>query len=96
MDNVKFVDNVLYESMRLSGPIVCLIREVKAKNGIQLNGVSLPKGIKIAVDIYNMYCDKEIYQDVNTFNLFSLNPSTGQLMPPVVEMSENFLLFRYG
>ena len=61
VENLKFIDNVLRESMRLSGPIVRLIREVKAENGIQLNGVSLPKGTKIATDMHHMHRDEEIY-----------------------------------
>uniref|UniRef100_A0A093URK5 Ent-kaurene oxidase n=1 Tax=Talaromyces marneffei PM1 TaxID=1077442 RepID=A0A093URK5_TALMA len=96
VDNLKFTDNVLRESMRLSGPIVRLIREVKAENGIQLNGVSLPKGTKIATDMHHMHRDEEIYKDANTFNPFRLNPSTGQPMPPAVETSENFLPFGHG
>lgn len=96
VNNLKFIDNILYESMHLSGSIVRLIREVKTKNGIQLNSVSLPKGIKIASNMHNMHRNKDIYQDVNTFNSFRLNPSTGQLMPPAVEMSENFLPFGHG
>lgn len=96
VDDLKFTDNVLRESMRLSGPIVRLIREVKAEDGIQLNGVSLPKGTKIATDMHNMHRDEEIYKDANTFNPLRLNPSTGQPMPPAVETSENFLPFGHG
>jgi cytochrome P450 len=96
VDDLKFTDNVLRESMRLSGPIVRLIREVKAEDGIQLNGVSLPKGTKIATDMHNMHHDEEIYKDANTFNPLRLNPSTGQPMPPAVETSENFLPFGHG
>jgi cytochrome P450 len=96
VDNPKFIDNVLRDSMRLSGPIVHLIREVKAESGIQLNGESLPKGTKIATDVHNMHRDEEIYRDANTFNPFRLHPSTGQPMPPAVETSENFLAFGHG
>lgn len=96
VDNLKFTDNVLRESMRLSGPIVRLIRDIKTENGIQLNGVSLPKGTKIATDMHNMHRDEEIYKDANSFNPLRLNPSTGQRMPPAVETSENFLPFGHG
>jgi cytochrome P450 len=96
VDNLKFTDNVLRESLRLSGPIVRLIREVKAVNGIQLNSVLLLKGTKIATDIHNMLRDEEIYKDANAFNPFRLNPSTGQPMPPAVETSEIFLAFGHG
>jgi len=57
--------------MCLSGPIVRLIREVNPENGIQT---------KIATDVRNMHRNEEIYNDVNTFNPFRLNPSTGQPM----------------
>lgn len=96
LDDLKFTDSVLRESMRLSGPIVPFIKEVEAENGIQLNGVSLPKGTKIATDMHHMHRDEEIYRDANTFNPFRLNPSTGQPMPPAVETSENFLAFGHG
>ncbi|RAO65997.1 uncharacterized protein BHQ10_002009 [Talaromyces amestolkiae] len=96
VDNLRFTDNVLRESMRLSGPIVRLIREINAENGVQLNGVSLPKGTKIAADMHNMHRDEEIYKDANTFDPLRLNPCTGQPMPPAVETSENFLPFGHG
>ncbi|EED24635.1 cytochrome P450, putative [Talaromyces stipitatus ATCC 10500] len=96
VDELRSTDNVLRESMRLSGPIVRLIREVKAEDGIEINGVVLPKGTKIATDMHNMHRDEEIYKDANTFNPFRLDPSTGQRMLPAVETSENFLPFGHG
>jgi hypothetical protein len=96
VDELRLTDNVLRESMRLSGPIVRLIREVKAERGIQINGVSIPKGTKIATDMHNMHRDEEIYADAKIFNPFRPDPSTGQRMPPAVVTSENFLPFGHG
>ncbi|EED11792.1 cytochrome P450, putative [Talaromyces stipitatus ATCC 10500] len=96
VNQLKYTDNVLRESMRLSGPIIRLLREVKAKNGIEINGVPLPQGTKIAIDMHNMHRDEEIYKDATVFDPLRFNPSTGREMPATTKTSENFLPFGHG
>jgi cytochrome P450 len=97
VDELRFTDQVLRESMRLSGPIVRLIRQVKAEVGAELNGVVLPKGTKIAVDMHNMHHDDNIYEQAHT-----LNPRRGDhltdksILPAATKTSEIFLPFGHG
>ena len=66
VDELQFTDHVLRESMRLSGPIVRLIRQVRAEAGVEVNGAVLPKGTKIAVDMHNIHLDDSIYEQAET------------------------------
>uniref|UniRef100_A0A1A9VEU0 Cytochrome P450 n=1 Tax=Glossina austeni TaxID=7395 RepID=A0A1A9VEU0_GLOAU len=63
-----YMDMVLNETMRVLAPVPLVARETM--NDIKLsNGVTLPTGVQIAIDIFNMHRRKDIWgPEADTFN----------------------------
>ena len=53
VDELQFTDHVRRESLRLSGPIVRLMRQVRAEVGAELTGAPL-QSTNIGVEMHNM------------------------------------------
>ncbi|KAL9888681.1 cytochrome P450 313a4 isoform 1-T1 [Glossina fuscipes fuscipes] len=66
--NLIYMDMVLNETMRVLAPVPLVARETM--NDIKLsNGVTLPSGVQIAIDIFNMHRRKDIWgPEAETFN----------------------------
>lgn len=96
IDGLEFVDGALRESIRCSGPIVRLLREVVAEKGVDIDGVTIPKGTKLAVDMHNMHLDDTVYQDAKVYNPNRFTPFTTERNSPVVKTNEYFLGFGHG
>uniref|UniRef100_D3TPD9 Cytochrome P450 n=1 Tax=Glossina morsitans morsitans TaxID=37546 RepID=D3TPD9_GLOMM len=66
--NLIYMDMVLNETMRVLAPVPLVARETM--NDIKLsNGVTLPSGVQIAIDIFNMHRRKDIWgPEADTFN----------------------------
>ncbi|KAL9895156.1 cytochrome P450 313a4 isoform 1-T1 [Glossina fuscipes fuscipes] len=66
--NLVYMDMVLNETMRVLAPVPLVARETM--NDIKLsNGVTLPSGVQIAIDIFNMHRRKDIWgPEAETFN----------------------------
>lgn len=66
--NLIYMDMVLNETMRVLAPVPLVARETM--NDITLsNGVTLPSGVQIAIDIFNMHRRKDIWgPEADTFN----------------------------
>jgi len=96
IDDLKFLDRAIRESIRLSGPIVRLLREVAPESGINIDGVNLPKGTKVAANLLHLHHDNTIYKNAKKFDVNRLAPFNKGEMPPLVTTSEHFLGFGHG
>ncbi|BFF89874.1 probable cytochrome P450 313a5 [Drosophila madeirensis] len=68
IQKLVFLDRVMNESMRLLPPVPLLPRETSAD--LQLtNGVLIPKGVTVAIDILNVHRNKNFWgPEADTFN----------------------------
>lgn len=68
LERMKYTEMVINEAMRLFAPVPMVLR--CASNEFQLrNGIAIPKGTQIGIDIYNMQRRKDIWGPLaHTFN----------------------------
>ncbi|TMW50819.1 hypothetical protein DOY81_004095 [Sarcophaga bullata] len=68
LEQMKYTEMVINEAMRLFAPVPMVLRS--ASNEFQLrNGITIPKGTQIGIDIYNMQRRKDIWGPLaHTFN----------------------------
>lgn len=73
--NMVYMDMVLNETMRLLAPVPLIARQ--STQDVQLsNGVVLPKGIQIVIDVFNMHRRTDIWgPDAKVFNPENFLPS---------------------
>uniref|UniRef100_A0A1A9X1I7 Cytochrome P450 n=1 Tax=Glossina brevipalpis TaxID=37001 RepID=A0A1A9X1I7_9MUSC len=66
--NLIYMDMVLNETMRVLAPVPLIARETT--NNLKLsNGVTLPSGVQIAIDIFHMHRRKDIWgPEADSFN----------------------------
>jgi cytochrome P450 len=69
LNELIYTENVIKETMRLF-PVVNMISRETTNDGVVLsNGVSLPAGVNIVLDIFNLHRDESIWgPDANEFN----------------------------
>lgn len=82
LKELVYMDLVINEAMRLLSPVPIVARQTNAS--LQLaNGVYLPSGVQIAIDIFHLHRNSEIWgADANTFNPDHFLPSNMRYRHP--------------
>ncbi|XP_059218779.1 probable cytochrome P450 313a4 [Stomoxys calcitrans] len=84
-DNIQdlvYMDMVLNETMRVLSPVPLVARQV-TKDVKLSNGVVLPAGLQVCIDIYNMHCRKDIWgPNADLFNPDNFLPSNMEGVHP--------------
>lgn len=60
IQDMVYMDMVINETMRVMAPVPLIARTTKKNVTIQ-NGITLPKGLQVAIDIFNMQRDVDIW-----------------------------------
>ncbi|KAF8796724.1 Cytochrome P450 3A11 like protein [Argiope bruennichi] len=66
--NMKYMDNVLAETLRLYPPIYRLERQANADCRLDDSGIAIRKGMLVTVPVYAMNRDSKYWEDPETFN----------------------------
>ncbi|KAH8312402.1 hypothetical protein KR044_010573 [Drosophila immigrans] len=66
--NMAYMDLILNESMRVLTPVPIIARQTMQDVRLS-NGIVIPKGVQVAIDIFHLHRDKKIWgDDAETFN----------------------------
>ncbi|KAH8312403.1 hypothetical protein KR044_010584, partial [Drosophila immigrans] len=66
--NMAYMDLILNESMRVLTPVPIVARQTM-QDVLLSNGIVIPKGVQVAIDIFHLHRDKKIWgDDAETFN----------------------------
>ena len=79
LSQLKYIDMVIKETLRLFSPAIGIFREVKEDVNIGVDNIMLPKGTNLIVNIYSLQRKKEIWGansndfDPNNFSVENCN-----------------------
>lgn len=82
LSQLKYIEMVIKETLRLFSPAIGIFREVKQDVNIGVDNIMLPKGTNLIVNIYSLHRNKEVWgENANNFDPyhFSAENSDGRL-----------------
>nr|XP_042902436.1 cytochrome P450 3A18-like isoform X3 [Parasteatoda tepidariorum] len=68
IQKMKYLDNVISESLRLHPPFIRLDRTAEADFTLTDTGIIIPKGTLVSVPIYAIHRDPKLFPDPESFN----------------------------
>ena len=97
VNNLKFADSAIKETLRLHTSIKALGVQVIQPAGLDLKGydIHLPQGSRVSVPVWGIHHDEDVYPAAHNYEAFRF-VQDGKSKDSLVSLSENYLSFGLG
>ncbi|RBR26695.1 uncharacterized protein FIESC28_00478 [Fusarium coffeatum] len=97
VNNLKYADSAIKETLRLHTSIKALGVQVMQPTGLDLKGydIHLPQGSRVSVPVWGIHHDEDIYPAAHNYEAFRFVQDGGS-KDSLVSTSENYLSFGLG
>jgi len=83
--SLQYLDQVINESLRLYPPVVLFMTR-ECAHDYDLNGITIPAGMKIEIPIYSIHHDPELWPDPEKFDPDRFSPENKGRIPPLAHI----------